>query len=150
VLTFSPRDDRNSYRVVKRLPTGSPDPAFGDGGVLTMSLPFRDFGNDWNTRGLPAVDATGRVLVAGETADRATNVRISYLARFDTQMKLDTTFGPAGTGLAELGRSDQGWWFGPTTIAVDAEDRIFLGGIVSRDSPSNPNTWLYSEAVMRL
>jgi len=150
VLTFSPRDDRSSYRVVKRLPTGSPDPAFGDGGVLTMSLPFRYFWNDWNTRGLPAVDAKGRVLVAGQTTDPATNVRISYLARFDAQMKLDTTFGPAGTGLAELGRSDQGWWFGPSTIAVDGEDRIFLGGAVSRDSPSNPNTWLYSEAVMRL
>jgi len=150
VLTFSARSDRTSYRVVKRLPTGSPDPTFGDGGVLTMALPFRDFGNDWNTRGLPAVDATGRVLVAGQTTDPATNLRISYLARFDAQMKLDPTFGPAGTGLAELGRSDQGWWFGPSTIAVDAEDRIFLGGGVGRGNSNNPYDWLHSEAVMRM
>jgi uncharacterized delta-60 repeat protein len=150
VLTFSARDDRSSYRVVKRLPTGSPDPAFGADGVLTISLPFRLLGGGQNTRGFPAVDAKGRVLVAGQTSDPVTNVGISCLARLDAQMKLDTTFGPAGSGLVELGRSDQGWWFRPSTIAVDAEDRIFLGGGVGKGNSNNPYDWLYSEAVMRL
>jgi hypothetical protein len=150
VLAFSLLADGNSYRVVKRLPTGSPDPAFGADGVLTIALPFRLLGGSQNTRSFPAVDAKGRVLVAGQTRDPVTAVGISYLARLDARMNLDPTFGPAGTGLAELGRSDQGWWFRPSTIAVDAEDRIFLGGGVGRGSSNNPYDWLYSEAVMRL
>jgi uncharacterized delta-60 repeat protein len=150
VLAFSMPTDRNSYRVVKRLPTGSPDPAFGADGVLTISLPFRLLGGDQNTRGFPVVDAKGRVLVAGQTSDPVTNVGISYLARLDAQMKLDTTFGPVGSGLAELGRSDQGWQFYPDTIALDAEDRIFLGGEVGNGNTNSPYDWLYSEAVMRL
>jgi hypothetical protein len=159
ILTFSLLADGSSYRVVRRLPNGSPDPDFGDGGVLAaMTLPFKPFWTGgssmfyWyepNTRGFPAIDRHGRVLIAGSGADPASGIQVSYLARFDAGMNLDVSFGSAGTGVVALGDPALGR-FVPVTAAIDDIDRIVLGGLLSREDLPPPYRTRYAEAVTRL
>jgi len=138
---------RQVYQVVKRLPNGSPDPAFGAGGVLaSLALPFTLVtGPNYplvdvpNTRGFPALDRSGRFLIAG---------RGGYLARLDAGLNLDTSFGSAGSGVTALGSAGQGT-FEPATIAVDEMNRIILGGSVRTGTGSQYSTY-YAEAVTRL
>ena len=147
ILAFSVRADGKSYQVVKRLPNGSPDPAFGAGGVLaSLALPFTLVtGPNYplvdvpNTRGFPALDRSGRFLIAG---------RGGYLARLDAGLNLDTSFGSAGSGVTALGSAGQGT-FEPATIAVDEMNRIILGGSVRTGTGSQYSTY-YAEAVTRL
>jgi hypothetical protein len=105
-----------------------------------MALPFGPLS-------LPVQDAHGRILIAGGKVDPVTKARVSYLARFDAQMNLDTSFGADGTGLAALRNPTPGWLM-PTTVTVDDEDRIVLGGRVI--SAGGPYSSQYNEAVTRL
>jgi hypothetical protein len=159
VLTFSVLADRRSYRVVRRLPNGSPDPAFGVGGVLAaLALPFTlsdrsdtlPSGYVPNTGGFPALDRRGRFLVAGYSVSADRSVWVSYLARLDAAMNLDTSFGSAGTGVTTLRGAGPGTFFQPDAIAIDEMDRIVLGGRLIAGNTTVPYGTNYAEAVTRL
>ena len=156
VLTFSLLADGSSYRVVKRLANGAPDPNFGTSGVIAkMALPFtpiqpRDppvdaFATVPNSRGFPALDNQGRVLIAGYKTD--TGVQTNYLARFDGQLNLDSSFGSAGTGVAPVGDPALGL-FTPFTAAIDSVGRIVVAGQLK--SAGGVFGTQYAEAVTRL
>ena len=159
VLTFALLADGSSFRAVKRLPNGVADPAFGDNGVIArMELPFTlvapgvapigGYYNLPNSRGLPALDAKDRVLIAGSRVDAATGKVGNYLARFDVQMRLDTSFGSSAPGLAPIDNSAIGP-FVPFSAAIDDRDRIVLGGRLTTGNPSGPQPTAV-EAVVRL
>jgi uncharacterized delta-60 repeat protein len=152
VLTFSLLADRSSYRVVKRLANGAPDPSFGTGGVIAkMTLPFTPILNYFtpNSRGFPAIDNQDRVLIAGYRTDAETGLPTNYLARFDAQMNLDTSFGSAGSGLATVGNPALGI-FTPLTAAIDDMGRIVVAGRLWSGTSDDPYGARYAEAVTRL
>jgi Repeat of unknown function (DUF5648) len=157
-LTFVPNEDGSNYRVVKRLPSGQADPSFGVGGVVAaLDLPFAllsptdhggaTFARSINSRGLPGIDSRGRVLLAGTKTVGAGQTTTTYLARYDSKMQRDLSFGDPAIGLALLPETAFGRFI-PQSLAVDDADRIVLAGqtrLVPTSGPVN-----YSEAVMRL
>jgi hypothetical protein len=161
-LSFCRLADDSSYRVAKLLPSGLPDPAFGvNGAVAALDLPFALFPdqegeilpgviNNRNSRALPILDAGGRLLIAGSRIDAATGDTIAYLARLDSNMKLDPGFGAAGTGLMELGDRATAGAFVPITAAVDSLDRIVVVGQLANESQSTPPRRYGQEMVLRL
>lgn len=162
ILTFSLLADGSSYRVTKRLANGAPDSSFGAAGVMAkMSLPFapillyqfdgpQPFTTSLpNSRGLPALDAEERVLVAGFIADSGPNKQSNYIARFDSQLRLDTSFGSLGSGLAPVGNADLGL-FVPLSVAVDSSQRMVFAGYLQVPNPKIPQNFAYSSALIRM
>jgi len=162
IMTFSLLADGSSYRVTKRLANGAPDSSFGAAGVTAkMSLPFApiplyqfDGPQPYptsvpNAHGLPALDAQDRLLVAGYIADSGPHKQTNYIARFDPQLRLDTSFGSLGNGLAPVGNADLGL-FMPLSVAVDSSNRMVFAGYLQVPNPKIPQDFAYSEALIRM
>lgn len=160
ILSFALLGDGSSYRVTKQLPNGMPDGSFGVGGTIAkLDLPFVPIPEVisifsppviWSNRsGLPALDAMGRVLVAGFVADNGPNQQTNYIARFDAQLRLDKTFGSMGNGLAQVGNADIGL-FVPLSVAVDSLDRMVFAGYLKAPNPKTPQLFAYSSALIRM
>ncbi len=90
--SFTGRD----VAIVRHLADGALDPSFGDGGRVTT-----DFGGGEDAAGAIAVQADGRLLVAGLVSS-AGNRRVGVL-RYLTDGSIDTSFGSGGTTLVDGG-----------------------------------------------
>ncbi len=107
--------------VVQRLlPNGSPDVAFGTGGVVfTTAAAALHY-----AYGL-GVQSTGKVVVAGLSYDVSNDGDV-VLLRYTTEGLLDTTFGDQGRVLSDLGGGPG--FQAAYGMAVMADDRIVVVG----------------------
>ena len=81
------------FAVMRYLPDGTPDPAFGRSGRVTT-----DFGRREDAARAVALQPDGAIVVAGNTSNPAPGpVSIAALARYSPEGVLDVTFGSGGT-----------------------------------------------------
>lgn len=116
--TFSPSqggasEGEGDFAVARYNPDGLLDTTFGEGGKVTT-----DFGNV-ETASAVAIDAGGRIVVAGDTRYGSRFV----LARYSIDGSLDESFG--NKGRVTLDDSEGG---GEPNLAIDVEGRIVVAG----------------------
>ncbi len=110
--------------VLRLLPDGSPDPCFGQGGLVLTRL---GQGNDWYNA--LTLDRYGRILALGTQVDNRTGTQKVTLVRHRPDGTLDSSFGTGGTVTTTTGGSyDYG-----EAIALDAESRIIVAGSAGND-----------------
>jgi len=127
-------------RVIRFNVDGSRDDSFGIRG--TKSFTFN--GRNYNTASAVAIDRFGRIVVAGLAADSSAHGTFEMLdrdyngtadfalARLKNDGSLDNTFGDGGIApFVDIGGFDDV----SRAIAIDASDRILLGG-----SAASPTT----------
>lgn len=103
-------------------PNGTLDPTFGNGGKATATLPDSAFGVS-----AVAIQSDGKIVVSGVTADLNNTNSNCFVARFDTNGSLDTTFG-GGIIIKDFGST-----FGDETFAdvtVQSDDKVVVVGTV--------------------
>jgi uncharacterized delta-60 repeat protein len=108
---------------------GEPDPGFGDGGWTSLPVP-------WPSRFTSiAVDAAGRIVLAGFDGDLANTAHVPLLARFLADGTPDTAFG-IGTGYVRLTSvplaPPQGGWLG-NALAADRDGSMLLSLTIDED-----------------
>lgn len=85
--------------VVRYLPTGAPDAAFGANGIVTTPIEFVGGADEVDI----AVQADGKILVSGTAPSLTiTGDRDIGIARLNTNGTLDTTFGTLGVAIINL------------------------------------------------
>jgi len=115
-------DGNNRIALLRRLPNGQPDPAFGggDGMVITRN------GTDPKELDDLAVDANNRIVVSGSVGSTSSQM---FVARYGPNGALEATFGSGG--------------FGTTTFPTDVSNvgmslagngKIVVGGLGSDDA----------------
>lgn len=98
---------------------GSLDTTFGVGGKVLTTVGSR--GND--AAQAVAVQADGRIVVAGASEQGATGLDFAVL-RYDTDGRLDTSFGNAGKVVIDFaGDTDRAW-----ALLLQPDGRIVVGG----------------------
>jgi uncharacterized delta-60 repeat protein len=102
--------------VVRVAATGQPDPGFGLNGEVLVDVG----GGDDHAEGI-ALDATGRVVVAGRSIDGATGE--IFVLRLLGDGKLDPGFGSGGIVLRAVGSDARAF-----DVLVDAKGRIVVVG----------------------
>src|SRR5581483_1437632 len=85
------------FGVTRLLSNGSPDTTFVNRGTTIMA--FTDF---INTPNAVAIQADGKIVVAGETQSSDGSVNRFAVARFNSNGTLDTTFGVGGKVTTEF------------------------------------------------
>jgi uncharacterized delta-60 repeat protein len=116
------------FGVVRYLPDGTPDPEFGDNGIVKV-----DFGATGEyCRGM-ALQSDGRIVLAGET--HINNLGDFALARLNTDGSLDTTFGVGGKVVTDLGTSYEY----ANAVAVQADGKIIAAGKIVNGDIANAN-----------
>jgi uncharacterized delta-60 repeat protein len=90
---FNPITNNFDFAIARYKPDGSLDSMFGTGGKVTT-----DFQNTDDQALAVTVQPDGRIVVAGASFNLLTGQDFA-LARYDQFGNLDTTFGPAHTGL---------------------------------------------------
>jgi len=98
---------------------GSLDTTFdGDGKVTT------DFGGSVDVANGVAVDAAGKIVVAGYSYQGEAGLQTDFgLARYNADGSLDTTFGTGGLVTTDFGFNDTA-----CGVAIDGDGKIVLGG----------------------
>jgi uncharacterized delta-60 repeat protein len=94
--------------------SGSLDPTFGSGGIITTAVGTSSFAY------ATALQSDGKVLAAGSSSSRAGS--LFALARYTTSGSLDTTFGSGGKVTTKVAGS------GADALAVQTDGKIVLGG----------------------
>jgi uncharacterized delta-60 repeat protein len=108
----------SDFVVARYTSTGLPDPGFGAGGMTRIDVAGDA---DW-AYGL-ALDASGRIVVAGSTLATQTSIDFA-VARLTPDGGLDATFGRGGVATADFdGGIDMA-----VDVAVDSRGRIVLAG----------------------
>ena len=108
--------------VAKFLPTGALDTSFGVGGIRTVDV---QGGVDVAWR--MAVQADGKVLVAGRASNAANTEMDMFVARVTATGAIDTTFGGGdGSYVYDSGPADEGDY--GSGLAIQDSGRILLGG----------------------
>ncbi|MCC6849480.1 MAG: hypothetical protein IT294_13345 [Deltaproteobacteria bacterium] len=97
--------------LARHLSNGALDPAFGTGGITIATS-----GNSELGKGL-ALQSDGKIVLAGGGVERYTS-----------DGTIDTTFGPYGTGRAEVASVGEDTNFNAFALLVDPDDRIFAAG----------------------
>ncbi len=108
----------NDAALLRVLPDGQPDPAFGAGGLVVDG-----FGNSSELRAV-ALDATGRVVVAGVTVvvDANGTHRYGFASRYSATGQRDTGFGIQGRSRTLT--DNQEW----SALVLDPSGSIFTAG----------------------
>ncbi len=108
---------------------GEPDPAFGDGGWASLPVPSP------SRFSAIAVDAAGRIVLAGFDGDLANDPHVPLLARFLADGTPDASFG-LGTGYVRLTgvplAPPQGGWLGHA-LAADRDGSLLLSLTIDED-----------------
>lgn len=107
---------------------GTPDLGFGSSGAIAT-----DFAGGADYANAVAVQGDGKILVAGGATDASGRPSVG-LARYTASGSLDTSFGSGGkltTAISQPGTWDrsEAW-----SLAVQADGKILVGGLVSRYS----------------
>lgn len=111
----------SDWGLARFRPDGGPDASFGAGGVMTT-----DFGGDFDVAAAVALQADGRIVVAGVEGDDSGAGRDFALARYGADGALDAPFGSGGRVTADFGGDvddAQG-------VAVQPDGRIVVAGSV--------------------
>lgn len=128
-------------QMMAMLPSGLPDPSFGDGGSVSVAKPP---GSEDSGLGTVLVDSQGRLLIVGNCTfpTKAAYLQFYSLAaavRYTPDGRLDPSFGDGGFALLDPGLRaqplDSQPQIGITDAALDGEDRIVLAGINSGSRP---------------
>lgn len=123
------------------LPSGLPDPSFGDGGTVSVAKPP---GSEDSGLGTVLVDSQGRLLIVGNCTfpTKAAYLQFYSLAaavRYTPDGRLDQSFGDGGFALLDPGLRaeplDSQPQIGVTDAALDSKDRIVLAGTNSGSRP---------------
>ena len=100
VLAKEPTEPNGGWVLARFLSDGRPDPTFGQGGV-SKDAPglfgpgLAEFGQE--IRALAIEPGTGKIIAGGMTVNPS-HRSLFTIARYDTDGRLDTSFGPADTG----------------------------------------------------
>lgn len=117
-VTISGGDD---FALVRLLPNGAPDPTFSGNGRAYSDF---DDGDDWASA--IAIQADGRIVVAGAVYDRETLASDDFdfgVMRFNPDGALDPTFSGDGKTNIGFGEDDYG-----TAIALQPDGKIIVAG----------------------
>lgn len=103
------------------------------GGLLTLALPAQRVGNPVRSFA-SAVDASGRIYVAGAPSD---NIRGAFVVRLTASGSIDGSFGGRGDGIQLLGHGNRVVL--PTKVLVDDGGRVYVvangEGVTYQDVP---------------
>jgi uncharacterized delta-60 repeat protein len=128
-------------QMMAMLPSGLPDPTFGDGGSVSIAKPP---GTEDSGLGTVLVDSHGRLLIVGNCTfpTQARYLQFYSLAaavRYTPDGRLDTSFGDDGFALVDPGLRAEPLDSQPqislTDAALDGKDRIVFAGINSGSRP---------------
>ena len=109
----------SDFQVMRLLPDGSIDTTFGDAGV---AMPGFASGIWSNMATALAIDAEGRAVVAGSAAAQGSDGYRLAAVRFQTDGRVDTSFGTGGEALGPFGVKATG-------IAIQRDGALVLSGI---------------------
>jgi uncharacterized delta-60 repeat protein len=125
---YSSLQPENTFGVSRFLADGTPDPAFGSGGIVATAIPGS------GARGnAVALQPNNKIVVASDiwvTTDPQNNHRL-MLTRYDAHGVPDTSFGPDGNVVTSIGSSAQ-----PIAMTVQPDGRIVVAGAASAPQPS--------------
>ena len=113
---------RHDFFVARLRLDGEPDPSFGGDGVVTTEFSF------YSAARAIGVDAQGRIVAGGFVTNGDGHYYIA-VARYRADGSLDGSFGSGGMMTTDFGRSTAA-----LALALDARDRILLGGTVPFDT----------------
>jgi len=91
---------------------GQPDTSFASGGYITNNVAARTYAL--------LRQSSGKIIIQDNTLGSSSNL---FLARFNTDGTLDTSFGSSGQAVLDAGAFEEG-----TTAFLDNSDRILLTG----------------------
>ena len=121
------------FAVVRYLSNGALDSGFGQGGVATTA-----FTNFINSAKAVAIQADGKIVVAGEMQSSNGSVDQFALARFNTNGTLDSGFGAGGKITTDfLGLSSGGFHQSANVLLLQPDGKILAGG-AARAGYRNP------------
>lgn len=125
--TLSADYTNSDFAVVRYLPSGALDTTFGTGGKVMTGI---GTGNDIAFD--VAIQADGKIVVAGETNDSAGSNANFAVVRYNANGTLDTTFNTTGKVVTGIGSLDDY----ATCIGVQSDGKIVVGGYtyISADS----------------
>jgi uncharacterized delta-60 repeat protein len=116
-----------SLALVRFNANGTLDTTFGSKGMVVTSIAIRDVQNGTQHVVRIAVDSSGRIIVTATTAVGGVFTEDFLVARFNANGSLDTTFGPAHTGVVTtdiLGGSQDN----ASALAIQSDGKIVVGG----------------------
>ena len=119
-------DDDFDFTLVRYRTDGSPDPSFGDGGIVTATgVIGRAF--------TVAIQPDGKIVVAGDVPG-ATDPADLRVARFNTDGKVDTDFGTLGMVTVDVAQANNC----ATNVIIAPDGKIIVSGdpIGSEGSPT--------------
>lgn len=116
--------------LARFLADGSPDPSYGDGGLITTDSPLDRFPLD------AAIDEEGRLVLVGQMEQRDQTDR-TFIARFLGDGSLDPEFGAAGIVAFSAPKR-------AVTVVLDGQGRIVVAGAM------DPNGGIPAPLVARL
>jgi uncharacterized delta-60 repeat protein len=116
-----------NFALTRLLPDGSTDTSFGDNGSVITDFDCRDDGAN-----ALAIQADGKIVVAGQTSDQSTSDRIYHfaVARYNPDGSPDSTFGgdQQNPGNVTLKIGNPAKDSIANTIAIQGDGRILVGG----------------------
>lgn len=107
------------FAVVRYNSNGTPDPTFGDNGIVTT-----DIGLFYNSASDIILQPDGKLVAAG-SADGNNNTDFA-LARYNSDGTLDSSFGNAGTKTIDIGNGDNDG----CEVILQPDNKIVLAGPV--------------------
>jgi uncharacterized delta-60 repeat protein len=113
-------DDEYDATLVRLLPDGTLDPAFGDGGIVVRRTGERDFESVFTA---VALAADGSIVAAGDESS-ASGGR-TFVARFDASGHPDASFGEDGRVYVTLGLHSRA-----TAVAVQSDGRVVVAASI--------------------
>ncbi|HET7510863.1 MAG TPA: hypothetical protein VFJ65_11530 [Solirubrobacterales bacterium] len=117
ILAVGTPQESQGFSIARLLPNGSPDPSWGEGGVVTT--PLGKFASAFDV----AVQPDGKIVVVGE-APGAKDEDFA-IVRYLSNGKLDPSFGEGGIVILPVGSAgDQG-----RVVAIGPGGRIAVAGI---------------------
>jgi uncharacterized delta-60 repeat protein len=123
--------ETGSPTLLRYTPNGALDTSFGTGGVVITTL------GGVNINEAAVVQPDGKIVLACDPFDPATNTREFSVARFNVNGTADSTFGSGGVVTTSFGVGDDGW--GGVTLQGDG--KIVVSGTAG-NSPSTSALYL--------
>ena len=116
--------------LARLTPSGVLDPSFGGSGEVTVpyiGFPGNEVGTNGDVAEAVAVQADGKILVAGSASDGAGDGALA-VARYNPDGTPDNGFGPDGTGQVTVQVGAHGYDDVANGIAIQADGSIVLAG----------------------